>query len=117
VSAPSSNNSDSKFLQRLERAKTHDLILDCVYITKNNIVCQVVGTTKNIYVVRLVGSPTCTCMDFENNGNRCKHILFMLHKKLKIDDIKKSTYHYMDIKNAISSSCLARSVPVIVDKN
>lgn len=87
--------------KRLKRACEQQLKIDCLYTSKNCVSFQVIGTTKNIYVVTLVGKPTCSCLDFEG-GYRCKHILHVLHKVLKVDDIYKQTYSKEEIMAKIS---------------
>jgi len=46
----------------------------------------VLGTTGNVYDVKICSKPTCTCTDNNNGASRyhCKHILFILLKVFKL---------------------------------
>ena len=44
----------------------------------------VLGSTGNVYTVRIAKIPTCTCPDHAK-GNLCKHILFVMLKVIGLD--------------------------------
>ena len=44
----------------------------------------VLGNSGNVYTIKLGNPHRCTCPDF-GNGNLCKHVLFVLHRVLKLD--------------------------------
>ncbi len=113
VSAPSATSTETMFLQRLERACSHNLNIEVIYITPNTISCQIVGTTGNIYVANLVGVPVCSCLDYERNHHKCKHILYVLHKLLALDNVNRNLFTYEEINSAIKSKALAKKTMVI----
>jgi len=45
---------------------------------------DVMGTTRNVYTVRIAELPTCTCPDYMTRNSRCKHIYFVLRRIMKI---------------------------------
>jgi SWIM zinc finger len=45
---------------------------------------SVLGSTGNVYVVKIARVPTCTCPDFEKHQVACKHVLFVFLKVLKV---------------------------------
>ncbi|CAF2787458.1 unnamed protein product [Rotaria sp. Silwood2] len=45
---------------------------------------KVFGQTGNVYTVIITHLPSCTCPDHAN-GYLCKHIIFVLHRVLKVD--------------------------------
>ncbi|CAM6112280.1 unnamed protein product [Calypogeia fissa] len=45
---------------------------------------DVLGSTGNVYEVKLQQRPSCTCPDFPRSG-LCKHILFVMLRVLKLD--------------------------------
>lgn len=51
----------------------------------------VLGSTGNIYDVKIYFKPTCTCPDFAK-GNLCKHILFVYLKVLKLSTTSDLIY-------------------------
>lgn len=54
---------------------------------------NVVGTTGNIYEVKINETPQCSCPDCADNGNICKHIYFIILCVMKIDDNVKRRYN------------------------
>lgn len=75
---------------RIERAQSQRLYLieqkDMLEEGLDMDICPVVGrefavlgSTGNVYDVRICKSPTCSCPDFQR-GNLCKHILFVILK-------------------------------------
>lgn len=113
ISQPLVDNTESKFLQRLERACTHKLSIEVIYITPKTITCQIIGTTDNIYVVSLVGVPACSCLDHEKNKHKCKHILYVVHKMLGMKNVNRDSFTYEELSSAIKSSKIAENVMVI----
>ena len=73
-------NNDNDNILRMNRGKTQKIYLINRNINDESAVFSVMGTTGNIYEVKLSGSPTCSCPDFCQRQNRCKHIFFMLAK-------------------------------------
>ena len=52
---------------------------------------DVMGTTKNVYTVKINKTPTCSCPDHTTRHRRCKHIFFIMRRIMKIDeDIEES---------------------------
>ncbi len=45
---------------------------------------DVLGSQGNVYQVRVAQRLECTCPDHKRNGNRCKHIYFILHLYLRL---------------------------------
>jgi hypothetical protein len=71
--------------QRIARARTQQLFL----VQKGdvtNLSCSfvVLGSTGNVYTVKIERVPDCTCPDHAK-GNLCKHILFVLLKVMALD--------------------------------
>lgn len=111
--SPKSNISDSKFLDRMQRANTQKISVELMYITNDTVTCQVIGTTGNLYVVNLNGIPSCTCLDYEKNYNKCKHILYVLHKLLKLDNLNRSSIPKNEILTAIKNEKINKKIAVI----
>ena len=67
---------------------------------------EVLGTTDNVYNVTLCRTPSCTCPDFIQNKNRCKHIYFILYRHLHVPDssslLFQSTYTVQEFKSILS---------------
>jgi hypothetical protein len=77
------NNNDRK-----ERGLTQKIFM--IEHRKNSeldIEFDVMGTTKNVYTVRITESPICTCPDYVTRNKRCKHIYFVLKRIMKIDEL------------------------------
>ncbi len=87
--------------ERMRRGKTDKLFL--VHITQDSkndacpLTVDVMGTTGNVYKVRICENPTCTCPDFIKRGRRCKHIYFVLEKVL-------NAHEYANQKRFMSST-------------
>ena len=47
---------------------------------------SVLGSTGNVYMVKVSQIPSCTCPDFLKHQVHCKHILFVFLKVLKIPE-------------------------------
>lgn len=86
---------------RKERARVQNIYLKDYTVNKQekSIVCEIIGTTNNIYSVRPIGHPQCTCLDYVNNKNRCKHIYYVLENLLSVKNSDKATYSYEEIVN------------------
>lgn len=50
------------------------------------------GSTGNVYDVKIAQIPSCTCPDYEK-GNLCKHIFFVYLKVLKLDQSRDTVYY------------------------
>lgn len=107
---------DNSFLKRLERANTQNINIEVMYITKDSINCQIIGTTGSFYLVSLVGEPTCTCPDHEKHNHHCKHILFVLHKLLELPNVNKKFFSYNEINNAIKNKNISKKTIVVRTK-
>ncbi|KAL2359738.1 hypothetical protein RJZ56_007406 [Blastomyces dermatitidis] len=75
------------YLQKLERARTQRLFVvgrkreGTEEVPTERV--QIVGTTGNLYEVVIGLEPWCTCPDSQQ-GNQCKHIIYVLHNVLKV---------------------------------
>ena len=63
----------------------------------------IMGSTGNVYNVKIASKPTCTCPDYIINNHRCKHIYFVLLKIMGVVNVDCSTFTENDLKNMISS--------------
>eukprot|EP01080_Neovahlkampfia_damariscottae_P012746 gene12746-6938_t len=97
--ARSKSNPTIKDTERIERA-----ISERIYMIPDRLVMEknqdgipisenfpVLGTTGNVYYVKICKQPECTCPDFLN-GHICKHIFFVFYKVLKVDRSSKYPY-------------------------
>lgn len=82
---------------RIERAKTQKIYLCNRNIDDTCAKFDVIGTSGNIYTVKLNGTPECTCPDFSQRKKRCKHIFFMLTKIFNITDPYKEKFSTSEI--------------------
>lgn len=89
--------------QRMKRGKTQKIYLVNRNVDDSSAIFNVMGTTGNIYEVKLLGSPVCTCPDFEKRKQRCKHIFFMLTKIFLIKNPYKNTFSQKEIDEYIKS--------------
>lgn len=71
---------------RIDRAKTQRLYLVRRGNVSDDLECEfvVLGSTGNVYTVKIAKLPFCTCPDSQK-GHHCKHILFVLMKVIGID--------------------------------
>lgn len=97
------DNSKDNLNQRMNRGKTQK-----IYLVNRNVDDQaakfnVMGTTGNIYEVKLSGSPTCTCPDFCQRQNRCKHIFFMLAKIFNVNNPHQEKFTKEEILQYITN--------------
>lgn len=89
--------------RRMQRGKTQKIYLVNRNVDDSTATFNVMGTTGNIYEVKLSGSPTCSCPDFCQRRNRCKHIFFMLAKIFAIKNPYQATFSKAEIENYIKS--------------
>jgi len=71
---------------RIERALHQRLYLLAMTKSSNESISReykVLGQTANVYTVVITHIPTCTCPDYAK-GHLCKHIIFVLHRVLKV---------------------------------
>lgn len=79
--------------ERLSRAFVHRLFLVGVETPSSAAadggdearVYSVLGSTANVYTVTIRERPSCTCPDHIKRGDPCKHILFVMHRVLKVE--------------------------------
>ncbi|UJR21491.1 hypothetical protein I4U23_024575 [Adineta vaga] len=72
---------------RIERALNQRLYLLAISKSTNEFIhreYKVLGQTANVYTVTVTHIPLCTCPDYAK-GHLCKHIIFVLHRVLKVD--------------------------------
>lgn len=89
--------------QRIGRALSQSLYL----VTKsdvdtNDLSCTfvVLGSTGNVYDVRIGRTPNCSCPDHAK-GNLCKHILFVLLKVMAIPPVSSLVYQQAWIRSEL----------------
>ncbi|CAF0722622.1 unnamed protein product [Adineta ricciae] len=71
---------------RIERALNQRLYLLAISKSADGSIYReykVLGQTANVYTVAITHIPSCTCPDY-GKGNLCKHIIFVLHRVLKV---------------------------------
>jgi hypothetical protein len=71
---------------RIERALNQRLYLLAITKSSNESFSReykVLGQTANVYTVVISHLPSCTCPDYAK-GHLCKHIIFVLHRVLKV---------------------------------
>ncbi|CAF1277086.1 unnamed protein product [Rotaria magnacalcarata] len=76
----------SAIRDRIERALHQRLYLLAATKSSNEIVSReykVLGNTANVYTVIITHVPSCSCPDYAK-GHLCKHIIFVLHRVLKV---------------------------------
>lgn len=57
---------------------------------------DIMGTTKNVYTVTINKIPKCTCPDYKQRHNRCKHIYFVLTQIMKVSREREDIESYDD---------------------
>ncbi|CAF1264951.1 unnamed protein product [Adineta ricciae] len=62
---------------------------------------QVFGQTGNVYTVTISRLLSCTCPDHAS-GNVCKHIIFILHRVLKVDSRSRLLYQRALLTNELN---------------
>lgn len=88
-------------MSRKYRGLTQPLYIVECRMTDECFDCDIMGTTGNVYTVKMLNEPICTCPDFSQRGMRCKHIYFLLIKGLKIshDDAEDLFYDDEDLED------------------
>ena len=77
---------------RKQRGKTQK-----IFLVEHNPISKyvkeyvVMGTTGNIYKVKIQETPVCTCWDYMTRHRRCKHIYFILCRIMKVNQSKEDT--------------------------
>lgn len=86
------------FTVRKDRGLTQKLYL---IDKKNDYEYVIMGSTGNVYDVKISKNPTCSCPDCKTNGNRCKHIYFVLMRIMKLSDsmITQKTYSEIELQD------------------
>jgi Ring finger domain/SWIM zinc finger len=69
----------------------------------NNIVCEfsVLGSTGNVYSVKLQSVPCCNCPDFSRQQDLCKHIIFVLLKVVGLTPENPLSYQKAYLKSEL----------------
>lgn len=80
------NTCSTSTQQRIDRAKSQCMYLVRCGTIQDDFQCDfvVLGSTGNVYDVKVGPIPNCTCPDHQK-GNLCKHILFVLLKVMALD--------------------------------
>lgn len=78
-------------ITRKERGKTQSLFLIETVLSEDNYLktYNVMGSTGNVYNVKMTHTPTCTCPDYQTRHRRCKHIFFVLTRIMKVPAAKE----------------------------
>lgn len=88
---------------RKERGKTQNIFLIETIINEKDTdkirEYVVMGSTGNVYHVKIKNVPECTCPDYKTRNIRCKHIYFVLIKVMNNVDNEKPSYSDEEIKN------------------
>ncbi len=65
----------------------------------------VMGSSGNVYEVKINDKPSCTCPDHTSRNNRCKHIYFVLIRimHVKKGDEDKDIYTKQNLKKMFKS--------------
>jgi hypothetical protein len=81
------NTCSTSTQQRIDRAKTQRMYLVRCGTIQDDFQCDfvVLGSTGNVYDVKVGPIPDCTCPD-HRKGNLCKHVLFVLLKVMALDE-------------------------------
>jgi hypothetical protein len=92
---------------RKNRGKTQKLYLIESYPSTSNFEREyaVMGSTGNVYLVKIKSVPTCTCPDYLERLKRCKHIYFILIRVMGIqdDETDKDNYISGELTNMFSN--------------
>lgn len=102
----------SKLAERLLRANTQRMYLiqqqqtmnhNIVGVSLDDIICElsILGSTGNVYIVKLQSIPCCTCPDFIKNKDLCKHIIFVLLKVIGISSNNPLAYQKSYIQSEL----------------
>lgn len=82
---------------RKDRGKTQNLFLIESFAPKSNFEREyaVMGSTGNVYLVKIKSVPTCTCPDYVGRKRRCKHIYFILIRVMGVSEDKTDNENYL----------------------
>lgn len=89
---------------RIERALTQRLYLLAMTKSSNEHLqreYKVLGQTANVYTVIISHLPSCTCPDYAK-GYLCKHIIFVLHRVLKVPRNSSLLYQQALVTNELN---------------
>ncbi|CAF2986476.1 unnamed protein product [Rotaria sp. Silwood2] len=89
---------------RIERALNQRLYLLAATKSSNASIYReykVLGQTANVYTVVITHIPSCTCPDYAK-GHLCKHIIFVLHRILKVDRNSPLLYQQALLTNELN---------------
>ncbi|CAF3415559.1 unnamed protein product [Rotaria sp. Silwood1] len=89
---------------RIERALNQRLYLLAITKSSNESIYReykVLGQTANVYTVIITHIPSCTCPDYAK-GNLCKHIIFVLHRVLKVNRNSPLLYQQALLTNELN---------------
>ena len=80
---------------RKERGQTQKIFLvACHGNTEYERSYDVMGTTGNVYTVRVKTIPECSCPDYQTRNRRCKHIYFVLLRIMELSNINGDMDQY-----------------------
>lgn len=84
---------------RKERGKSQNLYLIERLPETDSLVRSyvIMGSSGNVYTVKISGNPSCTCPDYQTRGRRCKHIFFVLIRIMKVTNEDKAIYTNADL--------------------
>lgn len=87
---------------RLERGITQTMPLIKEEVKESELLYKVRGTQKKIYDIILDNEWSCTCPDFLNRGELCKHIYFILKRVLHYgtEELKEGIEDHQVFKQA-----------------
>lgn len=90
---------DYKNYLRKNRGKVQKLyLIDTIEPTDKYIrEFAVMGSTGNIYTVKIKESPECTCPDYKTRYKRCKHIYFILIRIMKVSEKNEDVVKYTKV--------------------
>ena len=80
--------------QRIERCYTDNIYLIESLPPEEDYVRKylIMGNSGHTYTVTISNKPYCTCPDYRNRKNRCKHIYFVLIRIMNIDNYTDRQY-------------------------
>ena len=85
-------------LRRIERCFTDNIYLIESLPQEEHLPFErnylIMGNSGNMYQVTISNEPKCTCPDYVNRSNRCKHIYFVLMRIMNISNY--NNYQYTD---------------------
>lgn len=95
---------------RKSRGKTQKIFLVSCHNNKEYERCyDVMGTTGNVYTVKIKNVPECTCPDHQTRNSRCKHIYFVLLRIMKLADAGENNYSNEELLE------MFQNIPVITN--